>query len=350
MLENSFENIVINWYTTNKRDLPWRNTQDPYLIWISEIMLQQTRVNQCLPYFNRFVSRFPTISSLAQAPIDEVLKHWEGLGYYSRARNIHFTAKYIHENLGGNFPTTFNEIIKLKGIGPYTSSAISSFAFKEKVAVVDGNVFRVLARYFNIDLDIALGSSMKYFQDLANELIPESMPDTFNQAIMEFGAIQCVPQNPNCEICPLQKNCEAFHKKLVDILPIKIKKLKIKNRTLNYFWVQSVDNKILVNKRKSGDIWEGLYELILIEKEASVEDLMIDLQRIIGDNDLTLTQAFGPINHQLTHQKLTANFYVIQYKNQFKSNMKEYQIIDVAEFETLPKSVLSIKFLQKWQK
>jgi len=221
-----FAKTLTSWYLQNKRDLPWRNTENPYFIWLSEIMLQQTRVAQGLPYFLRFVQSFPTVFDLAKADEEKVLKLWQGLGYYSRARNLHKTAQHIAFELDGVFPNNYNDLLKLKGIGEYTAAAIASFSYHEAVPVVDGNVFRVLARYFDIETDIAQASAKKEFSALAYELMPKDSPALFNQAIMEFGALQCVPRNPDCSICPLNSGCLALQKKKVDQLPVKSKKQK----------------------------------------------------------------------------------------------------------------------------
>ena len=230
----TFGQKLTSWYLQNKRDLPWRKTKNPYKIWLSEVILQQTRVVQGLPYYENFVNSFPTVFDLAKADEQQVLKIWQGLGYYSRARNLHHTAQYISENLNGEFPKTYNELIKLKGIGSYTASAIASFCFDEKVAVLDGNVYRVLSRYFGVETDISSSKAKKEFQNLADEVLDKNRPALFNQAIMEFGALQCVPKNPNCEVCVLNDSCLALKDKKVAQLPVKVKKTKVKKRFLNY--------------------------------------------------------------------------------------------------------------------
>src|SRR6218665_1506972 len=229
-----FSNILIKWYLQNKRDLPWRKTVDPYQIWLSEIMLQQTRVAQGMPYFFAFTKEFPTVKDLADASEEKVLKLWQGLGYYSRARNLHKTAQYIAYDLNGVFPDSYKELLKLKGVGEYTAAAIASFSYNESVPVVDGNVFRVLSRYFDVETDIALTSTKKEFTALAFELMQKNNPALFNQAIMEFGALQCVPKSPDCENCVLNSGCLALLKKKVNQLPVKSKKMKAKNRFFNY--------------------------------------------------------------------------------------------------------------------
>ncbi len=256
----SFSKTLITWYLDNKRDLPWRKTKDPYHIWLSEIMLQQTRVAQGLPYFLAFTEAFPTVFDLAKADEEKVLKLWQGLGYYSRARNLHATAKYISEELSGNFPNNYKDLLKLKGIGEYTAAAIASFSFKECVPVVDGNVYRVLSRYFDIETDIASSGAKKEFTQLASELIDKKKPELFNQAIMEFGALQCVPKSPDCNSCPLDNSCLALAKNKVSQLPIKLKKQKITNRFFNYLLVIDNKNQAIINKRTQKGIWHNLYE------------------------------------------------------------------------------------------
>ena len=224
----SFSNTLIYWYLQNKRDLPWRKTKNPYFIWLSEIILQQTRVNQGLDYYNKFITSFPTVFELAEASEESVLKLWQGLGYYSRARNLHYSARYIVNELNGIFPKSYNELLKLKGVGDYTASAIASICFNEPTAVVDGNVYRVLARYFGLNTTINSTKGIKEFKELAQQLIPTEKPDIYNQAIMEFGAVQCKPQNPDCNVCPLNTSCVALQKDQVTAFPVKEKKLKYK--------------------------------------------------------------------------------------------------------------------------
>ncbi|MEY2629135.1 MAG: Adenine glycosylase, partial [Bacteroidota bacterium] len=230
----NFSKSLIQWYLQNKRDLPWRNTIDPYFIWLSEIMLQQTRVAQGLPYFLRFTEAFPTVFDLAKADEEQVLKLWQGLGYYSRARNLHKTAQQVAFEYNGEFPKSYAELLKLKGIGEYTAAAIASFAYNESVPVVDGNVYRVLSRYFEVETDIASLGAKKEFTQLAAELLPAGEANLFNQAIMEFGALQCVPKNPNCTNCIFSDSCAALQKKKVDQLPVKSKKIKVKTRFFTY--------------------------------------------------------------------------------------------------------------------
>lgn len=306
-----FSKTLITWYLQNKRDLPWRNTTNPYHIWLSEIMLQQTRVAQGLPYFLAFTEAFPTVFDLAKAEEEQVLKLWQGLGYYSRARNLHGTAKHIANTLNGNFPDNYNDLLTLKGIGEYTAAAIASFSFNEKTPVVDGNVYRVLARYFGITTDIASAKAKKEFTQLALKLIDPKTPALFNQAIMEFGALQCSPKKPDCTICPLNNSCFALSQKKVDELPVKLKKLKIKNRYLNYILVLDNTNKSIANKRTQKGIWHNLYELPLIETEHIETETEIKQkieQAYPGKTEVTLLTSEN-IVHKLSHQHLHIRFW-----------------------------------------
>jgi len=270
----AFSKDIITWYNQHKRDLPWRHTTDPYVIWLSEIILQQTRVEQGRPYFDRFLSHFPDVASFASASEGDILLHWQGLGYYSRARNMHSAAKAVVAGHGGVFPSSYDDLIKLKGIGEYTASAIASFSANEARAVVDGNVFRVLARYFGIDAAINSTSGRKIFLQVARELLDDSHPGLYNQAIMEFGALQCKPKNPDCGNCVLRLDCRALEEGTVNQLPVKRKGKASRNRHFNYSAVADGDG-ILMNKRSRDDIWESLYELTLIKtsKHMDIEDL-----------------------------------------------------------------------------
>ncbi len=308
-----FSNTLINWYLHNKRSLPWRETQNPYPIWLSEIMLQQTRVAQGMPYFLSFTTNFPTVFDLANANEEKVLKLWQGLGYYSRARNLHKTAQIVAFELNGIFPDNYKDLLNLKGIGDYTAAAIASFAYNEAVPVVDGNVFRVLSRYFDVENDISINSTKKVFAELAFELMPKDNPAQFNQAIMEFGALQCVPKSPNCSICPFNESCAALQKNKVDKLPIKTKKVKVTNRFLNYIIYIDKKNQTLIQKRTEKGIWQNLFEFPLLENENSV-----DLEFISKNIDAKFTvKSIYQINnqeiiHKLTHQKLHINFWKIE--------------------------------------
>ncbi|NRT14074.1 A/G-specific adenine glycosylase [Flavobacterium sp. 28A] len=312
----NFYNSLVKWYLVNKRDLPWRNTTNPYFIWLSEIMLQQTRVAQGTPYFLSFTTAFPTVFDLAKADEEQVLKLWQGLGYYSRARNLHKTAQYIAFDLNGVFPDNYNDLLKLKGVGEYTAAAVASFSYNEIVPVVDGNVFRVLSRYFDIETDIALASAKKEFAALAFELMPKDDPATFNQAIMEFGALQCVPRNPDCTVCVFNDSCLALKKNKVALLPVKLKKLKVTKRYFNYIVATDENENTIINKRTAKGIWHNLYEFPLIETEKEVDFDFIapQIQDAFFDNNKVLSimeDNEKSIVHKLSHQHLYIKFWKV---------------------------------------
>lgn len=306
-----FTFLLLSWYKDNKRDLPWRHTTNPYYIWLSEIILQQTRVDQGLPYYHSFINNFPTIKDLAIASEDQVLKLWQGLGYYSRARNLHKTARTIYYEKANKFPQSYKEIIKLHGIGPYTAAAISSFAFKEPIAVVDGNVFRVLSRIFGIYEDISKVKNRHVFQNLANELISIEQPDLFNHALMDFGSLICTPTNPKCASCNFQNHCYAFLKKQTTTLPVKNSKTKVKNRYLNYIILKTGD-KVAIQQRIKKDIWQQLYQFPLIETPTPNDKNVLKIlsQQYRNQTIIKLTQQ--PIKHKLSHQQLYINIYMIE--------------------------------------
>lgn len=318
-----FSNALTTWYLGNKRDLPWRKTQNPYYIWLSEIMLQQTRVAQGLPYYLAFTQAFPTVFALANASEEQILKLWQGLGYYSRARNLHFTAKYVAEELGGIFPDNYKNLLKLKGIGEYTAAAIASFSYHEVVPVVDGNVFRVLSRYFNVETDILSAQAKKEFTALAFEVMSKDNPALFNQAIMEFGALQCVPKNPNCSVCIFNNSCAALQLKKVHLLPVKIKKLKIKPRFIHYLFIVDNNNKTTVNKRINKGIWQNLYEFPNIETEIIESETIIlsKIKNLFDDVESISGLASENILHKLTHQHLNIKFWKIKRNTVFSDGL-----------------------------
>ncbi|GAB3931056.1 A/G-specific adenine glycosylase [Mucilaginibacter myungsuensis] len=301
---------LIKWYQANKRDLPWRHTTDPYVIWLSEIILQQTRVEQGLPYFNRFLEKYPTVSHFAAATEDEVLNLWQGLGYYSRGRNMLYTARLVQELYRGQFPSSYDQLISLKGIGEYTAAAISSFSANEAKAVVDGNVYRVLARYYGIDEPINSTGGKKTFQSLADGLLDKNRPALHNQAMMEFGAMLCKPKNPACGICPVHLDCYAFKNNATIALPVKLKTVKIRKRYFNYLLIMRGD-EILMHKRGAGDIWTNMYQLPLIETAGPTElhNLMElpQMQQFMADN-VSLSPVSQVYKHVLTHQHLYVSF------------------------------------------
>ncbi len=339
----NFSTKIINWYQQNFRDLPWRNTNDAYKIWLSEIILQQTRVNQGLPYYLNFINAFPTVFDLANASEQEVLKLWQGLGYYSRARNIHFTAKIVVEQYNGIFPNKYAELIQLKGIGTYTAAAIASFSSNEPVAVVDGNVFRVLARVFNVNYDISQNTSKKYFQELAQNVLSDKNPNIHNQAIMEFGALQCVPKNPNCYSCVLNTSCEAYRLKLVAELPVKLKKVAVRKRFLNYIVVQDTNGNFLMQKRTGTGIWKNLYEFYCIESEREIteKEVLKSVTQDFSIEDFYHYNNFDVV-HKLSHQQLNIKFYFVKTKQALVENA--YTMHKVKE---LPVPIVLHNFIEK---
>lgn len=309
------QKTLISWYLDNKRDLPWRKTTNPYYIWLSEIILQQTQVAQGLPYYTSFVTNYPSVFDLAEANESEVLKLWQGLGYYSRARNLHASAQYIANELNGEFPNTFSEIIKLKGVGNYTASAIASICFNEKTAVVDGNVYRFLSRYYGIATPINTGKGFKEFKTIAQECIKTADPATFNQAIMEFGARQCKPKSPDCTVCPFNSNCVAFLTNEIDNLPVKLKASKVKKKYFNYIVILSEDNKTILEQRTGKGIWQNLYQFPLIEtsKPADFETVLSEIKTLDYLKQVTLELSLyntTDIIHKLSHQHLHTKFWI----------------------------------------
>ena len=290
-----FNVTLLDWFRENGRDLPWRQTRDPYAIWLSEIILQQTQVKQGWEYWERFMHRWPKVEDLAAASEDDVLREWQGLGYYSRARNLHFAARQILSL--GHFPDTLEEIKKLKGVGDYTAAAIASIAFGLPAAVVDGNVYRVLARHYGIDTPINTTEGKKVFAALAQELLPSTEASAYNQAIMDFGAIQCTPQSPHCERCPLMESCEAFRTGRIAQLPVKLKNLKIHERHLTYIYIRC-QGQTAIRRRGPGDIWQGLWEPVLVEADSVIPSAA----QLLRKN----------VKHVLTHRVLYADFYLLE--------------------------------------
>ena len=345
-----FSDKVVKWYEQNKRDLPWRATTDPYKIWLSEVILQQTRVNQGLPYYQRFVDKYPTVSALASASQQEVLRLWQGLGYYSRARNLHECAQQVVDIHGSCFPDNYEALRKLKGIGDYTAAAIASFAYRERVAVVDGNVFRVLSRVFGIDAPIDTTDGKKKFNALANEVIDSKKPDLHNQAVMEFGALHCTPKAPNCEDCIFKPGCFAAQRQMQDLLPVKLKSTAVRIRYFYYFVVQKGDS-YLMKKRTEKDIWQGLFDFFMLE-ESEPAKFEVLIERFNAINCLHLQAEDFAISdnykHILSHQIINAKF--IFLKGSSKNFLKEpFAFYTTKKIEELPKPVLISRFLSDFQ-
>ena len=329
-----FSKTVNNWYSINKRELPWRGSKNPYKIWLSEIILQQTQVKQGLPYYEAFVTKFPTVFDLANAEEETVLKLWQGLGYYSRARNLHTTAKYIVDELNGVFPETYDQLLKLKGVGDYTASAIASICFNEAFAVVDGNVYRVLSRYFGIKTAINSTLGKKEFKLLAQKLLPKGSFGDYNQAVMEFGAKQCKPSSPDCSVCPLNSSCAALEKDLIKTLPVKEKKTKLSHKFFNFVVYISEDKKTILEQRVEKGIWHKLYQFPLVESAKSIKhnafkNLLKDLTHLKSANYSFHLYNEKDIIHKLSHQHLHCKFWIV--------------LID-----ELPKKAISIKDIDRF--
>ena len=344
----NFSSIITNWYSIHKRSLPWRNTKEPYYIWLSEIILQQTQITQGLPYYEAFVNKFPTVFDLANAKESEVLKLWQGLGYYSRARNLHKTATYIANELNGTFPDTYTDLLKLKGIGDYTASAIASICFNKPTAVVDGNVYRILSRYYGIETPINSTEGIKEFKKLATALIDKNNPAEHNQAIMEFGARQCKPKNPDCSVCPFNNSCVALQKNNIDKLPVKLKKTKVSNKYYNFLVFISTDKKTLFEKRTYKGIWQNLYQFPLIETKtplnidafkasAKVKSLLNNISfefSLYNEKDIV---------HKLSHQHLYTKFWIIEV------DKLPSEGISISELTTFPTNILISNFIDEFK-
>ncbi|GAB4030546.1 A/G-specific adenine glycosylase [Spirosoma gilvum] len=359
-IEVTFAPILERWYEAHKRDLPWRHTRDPYRIWLSEIILQQTRVAQGKPYYERFLAAYPTIDDMARADERELLRLWQGLGYYSRARNLHQTARYVTLQLGGKFPSTYHDLLKMKGIGAYTAAAVASFAFGERVPVVDGNVYRVLARVFGITEDITTTSAKKTFATLANRLIQSAGdPATYNQAIMEFGAIHCTPVGPDCLLCPLQEACVAYQTGRQHLLPVKAKKAAVRERYFTYL-VFRHNGKLAMHERTARDVWQNLFDFYLLETTEFASGSILEHQMESFWRQLSLpepiletvtqgTLADQPIEAMqlLSHQRIRARFYLIDLPEEAISRLSsDLHWFDEEALSQLPKPVLITNYLK----
>lgn len=328
---NYFRKGLFEWARGIHRPMPWKGEKDPYLVWLSEIILQQTRVAQGLPYFERFKEQYPAVEDLAAAPEDEVMKLWEGLGYYSRARNLHAAAKMVSTHFQGEFPADHQQLLALPGVGPYTAAAIASFAFELPFAVVDGNVFRILSRILGIDTPIDTTAGKKEFSAIAQQLLDQDSPGRYNQALMDFGALQCVPRNPDCDHCPFAQRCEARRKGKVDQLPVKEKKLVKKDRYFHYFILQWQD-QLIIRKRTEKDIWRQLYEFPLLETPhlefADWEHNALWKELKLDFPTGTLLRTAGPFRQQLTHQRIVAVFREIAFPGPPSALPEDYLVID----------------------
>lgn len=329
-----FTRKLLQWAGSYDRKMPWKDRTDAYAIWLSEIILQQTRVEQGLPYYLRFLEAFPSIHDLAKAEEQQVLKLWQGLGYYSRARNLHATARYISAELHGDFPSTYKELLALKGVGPYTAAAIASFAFHLSHAVVDGNVYRVLARYFADDMDIGTSQGQKRFTFLANELIDPKRPGEFNQAIMDLGALVCTPSKPNCTHCPLRDECLALQQNSIQDLPVKTKKITRKTRYFYYF-VFRKGQHLWIQERKEKDIWQSLFQFPLLEakKAMTTPQIQTGIKRWLPPDSWEIKGILGPFTQLLTHQKIIVYFVEIDIS---KTPDKIFEKVDISTIHSYP--------------
>lgn len=334
---SDFTLLIVDWYRLNKRNLPWRDESNPYFIWLSEIILQQTRVDQGMNYYLKFTKNYPTIIDLANAEEQDILNDWQGLGYYSRARNLHFSAKYVRDELAGKFPETFNEILKLKGVGQYTASAISSFAFNEKKAVVDGNVYRLLSRVFDLDSPIDSTHGIKEFQELADKLISSINPGEHNQAIMEMGAVICTPKQPNCMECPLQEKCLARANNTISERPVKKGKTKVTERFFHYLIFNS-KGKTIIEQRLGKGIWENMYQFPLIEAENS--SVKIDLSMFKNK-----TFESSVTKHILSHQRIFATFH--HFNSTPKNIDDSWLTIDQSDIQEYPLPRIIDRYLEE---
>ena len=346
-----FSERIIKWYNSNKRDLPWRNIKDPYRIWLSEIILQQTRVEQGLPYYIRYVKEFPTVKHLAAASEEKVLKLWQGLGYYSRARNLHTTAKIIHQKFKGKFPDKYENILQLKGVGEYTAAAIASFSFNLCYPVLDGNVYRVLSRVFGIKTPIDTAAGKNQFNTLAQRLIDKKNPAVYNQAIMEFGAMHCKPQSPDCSDCCLNNMCYAYEKKSVESLPVKSKKIKQRSRFFNYLVIRN-NKKLYIKKRTGNDIWKNLYDFPLIETDKLLpEEHLYELREwknIFKKNKYAVTKICTLHKHVLSHQKIYARFFEVEMNCSLTFPKKGKKILSFLEKKHSAWKAVSESQLEKY--
>ncbi len=358
IMKSFFTETLLKWFATNHRPLPWKGEKNPYLIWLSEIILQQTTVRQGLPYYERFIETYPSVKALADAPEDEVMKLWEGLGYYSRARNLHATAKHIADNLNASFPNTYDEIIKLKGVGAYTAAAIASFAFDLPHAVLDGNVYRVLSRFFGIEMPIDSTQAKKIFTELANELLDKKRPANFNQAMMDFGATHCKPSNPKCKDCLLKTACYAFLHKKTSELPIKSKKLIKRDRFFNYLIINQ-GGSVFIKKRIEKDIWQNLYDFPLLETGTLIENLLnlpetrnftdgTSRDSREGGDNLQFLKKSQPYKQVLTHQNIYAVFWEFEADDTFLLKDESFLKVERKKLSTFafPK-VIDIFFNKK---
>ena len=339
---------LLNWYKENKRTFLWRTTKDPYKIWLSEIILQQTRTVQGSPYYEKFIAAFPTVSELAHAREEEVLKLWQGLGYYSRARNLHATAKFIYKEHKGFFPTNFDGLLSLKGVGDYTASAIASICYNQPHAVVDGNVYRFLSRFFGIDTPINSSGAHRIFKQKAQMLMDRTQPGAFNQAMMDFGSLQCTPKQPKCLSCPFVSKCNAFNQNKVGVLPVKRGKVKVTERYLNYIILNDPKGNTLMEQRLGKGIWQNLFQFPLVETSEKGSNSILILEKFqenyLSIADLKEVKLWNktPVVHKLSHQKLHIQFWTGNYPKLLKNGL------GIKEIKKLPVPIVLQNFIENF--
>ena len=343
----NFSEKILDWYSANKRDLPWRSSVDPYRIWLSEIILQQTRVVQGIPYYHKFVREFPSVEELASASEERILKLWQGLGYYSRARNLHATAKQVAQQYNGRFPEEYSELIQLKGIGDYTASAISSICFNKAEPVVDGNVYRVLSRFFGIDIPVNSSRGQKYFKELARTVMDSEHIRDYNQGIMEFGAMQCTPSSPACHSCNLSEACVALAERKVAELPVKVRKASVRKRYFDYLVPVDNNNNTTLVRRETKDIWQNLYEFPLLEsvKEPDRSELLPRITDLLKVRDIESVYQSGSqsVTHKLSHQHLITRFWIVKTRERIEAG------IPIQKLEEFPVPVLIADFIKTFK-
>ncbi len=337
---NIIQDTLINWFSSNRRDLPWRHDPTPYQVWLSEVILQQTRVNQGMEYYLRFIERWPTVTDLANASEEEVLKMWQGLGYYSRARNLHHCAQQVVTEYGAQFPADYEKLKRLKGIGDYTAAAIASIAFNLPHAVVDGNVYRVLSRLYDIDTPININEGQRLFAQLADDLLNREQPGLHNQALMEFGALHCTPKSPNCLLCPMQAQCLALEHQTVMQRPVKLQKVKVTTRYFNYLIIRTNDS-VYLHKRSDNDIWKNLYDFPCIESEQamSVEEVVATekFKQLLDGEPFTIEKVSPIFTHKLTHRTILAQFIEIKLeKKLLRIETKDLFLVLVTDLGNFP--------------
>lgn len=350
---NEYKQLIINWYKENKRDLPWRNKGNPFDVFLSEFILQQTRIEQGTPYFLRIKTAFPTIEKLAQASEETILFFWQGLGYYSRARNLHASARMILKNYNGVIPDNFETLKKLKGIGDYTAAAIASIGYNQPVPLIDGNVFRVVSRIFGIETPIDTTQGKKEIRKALEQFFDYEKAGNFNEAMMDFGAIQCTPTNPKCNNCPFDKSCQAFLSKSVEKYPVKEKKVSIKTRYLNYLVLQTNESDpfYILSKRTDKDIWKNLYEFPLIETDTKIDDVQLKTTEFWSSTELfSTTPKFHQIirkSHKLTHRLLQISFTIATIDSNFLTSKPPYLLLNYNEIQQKPLPIILVKFLNQ---